>query len=196
MVHFTRAAVLSTEPAKRALALTSLLLLGLWATLGACSKPAAKKANPSTPTVQRPTAIDQPELVLPDESLDAEGADAGVAVDAPVKARRKVDAEQACSGELSAAEARAVIDANRAPVRACYERQLKNNNNLAGELVLRLRVGKGGRVDDVRISGSLRDRQVNDCVQTLAKKWRFPTPNEGDCALISAPFNFSPKNAL
>ena len=41
--------------------------------------------------------------------------------------------------------------------------------------------------------GSLKDVEVYNCVQQLAKKWTFPAPTGGKCAVFDAPYNFTPK---
>ena len=152
----------------------------------------APPALPDAGVVERPTAIAESALVIPDPEPDA-----GPQIDAgPPRKRivyRYVAGDWECSGAIPAAAAQAVINENRRQVRNCYERQLKTNHTLAGNLSLRVRVGQNGQVTAAAAGGSLRDPAVFSCVQNLARSWRFPAPTGGNCAVISAPFNLTPR---
>ncbi len=99
-----------------------------------------------------------------------------------------------CSGEIDVAKVRSIVDQNRAQVRACYERRLKLNNVLQGSLKLQVKVNATGAVVQTSVAGSLGDREVYACVRSVAEKWHFPPPTGGKCAVVAAPFQFSPKN--
>jgi hypothetical protein len=98
-----------------------------------------------------------------------------------------------CSGDLQGAAAGKVVNENRSQIRACYERRLKVNNVLQGDIQLRVKVASSGRVVATGVSGSLRDEAVFACVRTLAQGWTFPVPTGGSCAVLQVPFHFSPK---
>ncbi|TPW00887.1 MAG: hypothetical protein FD124_3870, partial [Alphaproteobacteria bacterium] len=50
------------------------------------------------------------------------------------------------------------------------------------------------QVAQTSVGGSLNDKEVFACVRRLAETWRFPPPSGGACAVVAAPFQFSPKN--
>lgn len=150
------------------------------------------QALPDAGVIERTTAIAEPDLLIPDPEPDA-----GPQIDAgPPRKRivyRYVRGDWECSGEIPATAAQAVINENRRQVRNCYERQLKTNHQLQGTLSLHLRVGQNGQVTGAQVGGSLRDPAVFSCVRNLAQSWRFPAPTGGNCAVISAPFNLTPR---
>jgi len=92
-----------------------------------------------------------------------------------------------CSGDLQGALQ--VINEQRAQVRACYERRLKVNNILQGELRVKLKVGANGKVVTTNISGTMNDAEVNSCVRKLASSWSFAPPSGGNCAVVQVPFS-------
>ena len=75
--------------------------------------------------------------------------------------------------------------------RNCYERRLKVNSTLEGRVSVQMRVNRSGAVDAVQVGGTLRDSQVLSCVRQTANRIRFPAVQNGRCAVVSAPFNFT-----
>jgi outer membrane biosynthesis protein TonB len=135
----------------------------------------------------------QPDLIL-EEQKDA-GAPAQVAEAEKPKPHATHEArdEWDCDGDLSRAALQSVIDSNRAQVRNCYERRLKVNNVLQGDLKLKIKVGSNGQIAAASVGGSLKDNEVFGCVRSLAQRWSFPPPSGGACAVVQVPFQFSPK---
>jgi TonB family protein len=153
----------------------------------------AEPAAPASPERVNPMA--QPELII-DEQKDA-GAPAEVAAaEKPKHAAPRAEArdEWECDGDLARTALQGVIDANRAQVRNCYERRLKVNNVLQGDLKLKIKVGSNGQIAAAAVTGSLKDNEVFGCVRSLAQKWSFPPPTGGGCAVVQVPFQFSPKS--
>jgi hypothetical protein len=145
--------------------------------------------------IERPTTLATQEFELPEE--DASVPDASDA-EAPTKRRGGGGGTPResweCSGEIAAAAAQRVIAENSRQVRSCYERRLKLINTLQGTLSLEIRIGADGTVTGVRrAGGTLRDNETFACVRQLAENWRFPAPSGGRCAVISSPFNLSPR---
>lgn len=99
-----------------------------------------------------------------------------------------------CSGNIPAAAARSVLASRNLEFRNCYERRLKVNNTLEGRVNVRMRVSHTGAVDAVQVGGTMHDSQVLSCVRTLARRVQFPAPQGGRCAVVAAPFNFTPRN--
>ncbi|MEM1417699.1 MAG: AgmX/PglI C-terminal domain-containing protein [Myxococcota bacterium] len=147
------------------------------------------------PQPVRPTGY-QPQIELPDEIPEPEPEpepEATPEPEAPTMMSSGMRAARACTGTLDTRRVAGVIAGYRPQVRACYERGLKANNLLQGSLNVRLKVQSNGSVNNVRVSGSLRDNDVFACVRRVASTWRFPAP-EGGCAELSQPFQMTPRN--
>ena len=128
-----------------------------------------------------------PEIEIP-------GQDAGPSPARTAKRRsRSPSRENECFGTLEATQIRSVINGQpRRQVRACYERRLKDDNLLQGSMAVLLTIDETGAVSAVSVKGSLRDRQVYDCVKRVARTWKFPTP-KGGCVRTEVPFQMTPK---
>jgi hypothetical protein len=172
-----------------------VLLLGavvIWlVTQKTAQAPAPPAPAPEPPkSAERVNPLAEPELIL-DEVKDAGQPVEEPAADKPKKVVRARD-EWDCQGDLARASLQTVIDSNRAQVRSCYERRLKTNNVLAGDLKLKIRVAPNGHVTATQVGGSLKDNEVFGCVRNIASKWTFPPPENG-CAVVQVPFQFAPK---
>jgi hypothetical protein len=142
------------------------------------------------PQVQRVNPMEKPELELEEpapEPPPEEPAPAQIAKKPKVRA----GGEWECSGDLP--DPGKIINENRAQIRSCYERRLKVNNVLQGDLTLRVKVNAAGKVVATSVGGSIRDQEVFSCVRNLAQTWTFPVPSGGACAVVQVPFQFSPK---
>ena len=175
--------------------LIGLLLLlggGLGVFLATRSEPAPTPPPQPPPKVaERSTALAQDDLQLPVEEPDA-GAPPAVAEE-PTKKKRTGPDPWACQGDVPAQEIKALLADRQVQIRSCYEKRLRVDNTLQGTLRLQVRIGNDGKVDATRAGGTLRDPEVFNCVQTLAKKWSFPAPTGGNCAVFDAPYTFTPK---
>jgi hypothetical protein len=160
--------------------------------------PAAPAEHAPTPpkSAERVNPMAQQDLIL-DEPADAgkPAAEEEVAVKEKPKAQPKeVRDEWDCDGDLSRASLQGVIDKNRAQVRNCYEKRLKVNNVLQGDLKLKLKIGSNGSVAAVAVNGTLHDNEVFSCVRSVAQRWSFAPPTDGKCAVVQVPFQFAPKS--
>jgi outer membrane biosynthesis protein TonB len=178
--------------------LGGLLLLcgaaGLWFLLQSPGQPSSQNAAPPTPpaSAERVNPMDQNNLIL-EEQKDAGQPVELVQTEKPKHVVRDVRGEWDCDGDLARPALQTVIDNNRAQVRNCYERRLKVNNVLQGDLKLKIKVGSNGQIAAAAVAGSLKDNEVFGCVRALAQKWTFPPPTGGGCAVVQVPFQFSPK---
>lgn len=150
---------------------------------------AAKPTPPPPPKVERSTALSNDTIEIPEE----EPVDAAVAAPEPTKKPRPAGDPWECAGDLAPAEIRRVLGQEQGAIRACYERQLRNNNQLQGDVVLQVRIGNDGKVAATRVRGNLKDNDVKSCMQKIAGGWTFPAPSGGTCAVFEAPFHFTPK---
>ena len=80
-------------------------------------------------------------------------------------------------------------------VRACYERQLRNQPELHGQITMRFTVGAGGRVTSTSVvSNSTGSDALATCVASNLRSWRFPEPEGGPVA-FEYPFRFGSPTA-
>jgi hypothetical protein len=137
-------------------------------------------------------------MAQPDLILDEPGEPPAKAPEAEAVATEKqrpagARSDWDCDGDLSVSALQVVIDGNRAQVRNCYERRLRANNALQGDLKLKLKVASTGQISATAITGTLKDNEVIGCIRSLAQHWSFPAPTGGACAVVQVPFQFSPK---
>jgi hypothetical protein len=147
-----------------------------------------KPTQPPPPKVERSTALSNDTLEIPEEPEDA-----GAPTPEPMKKPRLGTDPWECAGDLAPAEIRRVLGEEHGAIRSCYERELRNNNQLQGDVVLQVRIGNDGKVAATRVRGNLKDNNVKGCMQNVAKGWSFPAPSGGTCAVFEAPFHFTPK---
>ena len=164
--------------------------VGVWL-LGRQEPPPAPAAPaPPAPEPPRANPLADQDLVLEPEPEPTPEPEPEPTKPKPGHAQPKAT-EWECSGDLAGASA--VINENRTQIRSCYERRLKVNNVLQGDVKLRMRIGTSGKVTATATSGSLRDAEVLQCMRQLAQGWTFAAPTGGACAVLSVPFRFAPK---
>jgi outer membrane biosynthesis protein TonB len=182
----------SGGPAKYLVILLLLLGGGLGVYL-ATSGGESKRPPPEPKSPERSTALTQDTVQIPIE----EEEDAAVPPPEEPEVKRHVRAggdPWACQGELPAADIKKVLGDQQASVRSCYERALRNDNQLQGSVNIEVRIGNDGKVSQTRVQGSLRNPDVSKCVQNLAKNWVFHSPSGGTCAVFAQKYNFTPKH--
>ena len=65
-----------------------------------------------------------------------------------------------------------VINGHNASIQYCYQRELKQNPDIKGKLVVRFTVTPAGKVTDVKIiSSTLNNSRIERCVLTRIKRW-------------------------
>lgn len=143
----------------------------------------------------RSTSLVEDSLEIPELEPDAGTPDAGTPEPEATTVRRPrvSTGDWECSGELSNAAVSAVVRGFDAQIRSCYERRLKANPLLQGNMSLSVKVDAGGGVDGVQVGGSLRDRDVFSCVRGVAMRMRFPRVEGGSCAVVNIPYSFTPR---
>jgi hypothetical protein len=111
----------------------------------------------------------------------------------------RIDADQplidsSSAGHLDASQLTREVRGRLGALRACYERSLKRNPNLAGKLLLHLTITGAGTVSSVDLtSDSLDDSDLAGCVRSSVLRWRFPAPDGGSIE-VSFPFVFQSAN--
>jgi len=177
-----------------------VLLLLIGGGLGvyfATKQPDAPPAPPPPPVknAERSTALDNNLMAIPEDEPDA-GAPAPTPEVTPPPKKRVVASGDPweCAGDLAPKDITKVLNESQSQIRSCYERELRNNNALQGDMKLQVKIGSDGSVASTRVRGTLNDKKVRECVQNIAKRWTFPAPGGGPCAVFDAPYNFMPKN--
>lgn len=158
--------------------------------------PSPAPAPPPEPEqVERVNPLAETELILEEEDTE-EASEEEVpeeeAEEPPKRATGRRDRWD-CVGSLDVAALNTAMRNHRSQMRTCYERRLKVNNLLQGEVSLRVKVGPAGQVLATATSGSLNDKEVTDCMERQAKGWTLPQPVDGNCAVFEIPFRFLPK---
>ena len=177
--------------------LIGLLLLlgvvGIWFAMSGEGDPPPVPTAPDTGPAVSHSSLAQPMIEIPDEIEDAgPDADAAPEVAEDRVVIRHIRDPWDCSGSIDAAAAARIIRGYDRQIRSCYERQLKQNHFLQGNMSVMVRIGPNGEVAGTRVSGSLRSPPVFACVRNIARTGHFP-PTGGGCAVVSVPFRFSPR---
>ncbi len=146
---------------------------------------------PDAAVPQRSTALVDDTLEIPEEEPDAWL----FVPDAGPLPRQRVSSVGSweCNGELDRAALQSAIAEYSPQIQNCYERRLKAQPFLQGNMSLQMRVMQAGTVDAVQVGGSLRDREVFACVRNVAQRMRFARVTGGNCAVVSVPFSFTPR---
>lgn len=180
-------------------ALAVLAALG-WCMMGQAPAPtAAPVLADAGPRVDRSTALVEDSLDIPEPEPDAgPPPDAGVVAEpTPHRGgtpRTPVGEWDRCSGEVPASAALSEVRSHDRQIRTCYERRLRENPLLTGNMHLRLMIGSNGSVSAVQITGTLRDRDFQTCVRAEAMRMRFPNVSGGPCTVVEVPYTFTPEN--
>lgn len=86
--------------------------------------------------------------------------------------------------------ARAIADAKRAAVRACFERELKQQPKLAGTVVVELDLAAPNRIEALRVSDDLNRPEFTRCVTNAMQGVRFAALDED--ISVRVPYVLSP----
>lgn len=157
-----------------------------------------EKTPPADPLAKARTEAETlaSDLVLPRADLaQIVASDIETASKVPASARPRIKGKKTsekATGSIPPAAANRVFRNFDGAMKKCYERALKRTPGLEGKVELQVLVSKDGSVRKVRAKGaSLRDASVNKCLETTAKRMKFPAPS-GGLAKISKRYSFSP----
>jgi TonB family protein len=85
------------------------------------------------------------------------------------------------------------MNRNKGSFRFCYQRELQNNPDLAGRVVLRFTIGTDGRPKGGSIASStLNNKVAHGCILKTLRRMTFKPPKGGVCP-VRWPFTFQPK---
>jgi hypothetical protein len=97
--------------------------------------------------------------------------------------------EEEFMGSIDREAVRRVVKAGSREIRGCYERQLIQNPNLEGKVVISWDIGEAGKVLKASVkSTTLNNPIVENCIVERLKSWRFPEPPAGLVATVQYPF--------
>lgn len=98
-------------------------------------------------------------------------------------------------GSLDREVIRRVLAQHRASVRYCYDRALVEQPALAGKIVVKLAIDRGGHVANVAlVESTVGDEGVEACVVSKHRHIRFPEPT-GGTVMVTIPLVFVPGEA-
>lgn len=92
------------------------------------------------------------------------------------------------TGSLDRSVAERIVRRNLNRIRFCYERERSSAPALTGQLSIRLDVGADGRVTGTQVSSSSMPDPVDRCVESVARRLRFPEVAGG--ATVTVPYRF------
>jgi hypothetical protein len=199
--------------AARPLALTAAALL-IASSLAACDGCSKSAVPPKEPEVTKPPDPPKEEPKPPEDPLkeareDAEkqagaaalaiqdacalvGADIeGMHVKPTTVQPTTTKIKQLETGTIDSKDATKVFRDYDGGMKKCYERTLKKNPGLEGQVILTLIVNPDGKVKTARASGSLDNKEVETCIERLAMEMVFPKPDGGAARLVK-PYKFHP----
>lgn len=95
-------------------------------------------------------------------------------------------------GQLDREIIQRVIREHRREIRACYEAELQRNPNLRGRVAIEFVIAPDGSVASATVAeSSMNSREVEACVTTRMRRWRFPEPRGGGIVRVTYPFDFT-----
>ncbi len=167
-------------------------LLALMVLAGCSESEASSKGNSSAAALVQATA---PEDAVPEASGQAPAVAADpVAAPAMTGSVKWPPARLTVVGALPSKVVAEVFAAHAAEIRSCYEKPLRRNPRLAGELRLEWTVRPDGRVAVVKAKhNTLGAPAVQLCLMSKVKRWEFLEPSHGR-VIVGQTFVFSAGN--
>ena len=120
-------------------------------------------------------------------SGDGSGAGGGAVSDAKLsnkKSEKRISSRVVlqsvrADGGLSSEVVKRIVRRYVAVLRRCHEQALTRDPSIAGIVDLRLTVAVPGRVTNVVVAGTIRDKGMKDCLAAKARLFRFPAVKDG-----------------
>ncbi|MFP4597010.1 MAG: AgmX/PglI C-terminal domain-containing protein [Persicimonas sp.] len=97
-------------------------------------------------------------------------------------------------GKIDVAAVQKIFKTKQSNLQKCYERALKRDPALQGQVVMTVRIGRSGKPTLVKArSQAINDPAALNCMEREANTWSFPRP-EGGTVMLNKPFRFTPSN--
>jgi TonB family protein len=85
----------------------------------------------------------------------------------------------------------AVIRRHQSEITFCYESELAKNSKLSGKVAVSFTIDGSGAVSEAQIAESgLSNENVEACMLSRIRRWRFPEPKDGGVVVITFPWVF------
>lgn len=131
------------------------------------------------------------EIHLPEEPEDAGAQEQPTDAGRP-RIRYVTRYIAACPGQVDADRVAAIVRQNYGGLRECYNRQLRTNPTLQGNVTAEWVINPNGTVGEISTTGPVaRDRNFKACFEESLRRLRFPAPR-GGCAMFQQRFVFTP----
>jgi hypothetical protein len=92
-------------------------------------------------------------------------------------------------GSLDKELIRRVIEAHKAQIRYCYEKELVRSPGLFGKVEMEWTIGADGLVKDSKPKAStMNNAEVERCIAAKIRTWEFPKPKGGGVVIVRYPF--------
>jgi TonB family protein len=166
----------------------------LWVLAAACAEaealPAAPAAQEAPVELRFASAVAEVAIGEEGGPLQVPAAPAPIAAAPPAAEPKR--APSTAEGEgLPAETVQAVIKARTGQVKACYERELKQNPSLRGKVRVAFTITPSGSVRSTEIvQNTTRSADLSPCVRKAVSGWRFPTA--AGSTDVEYPFTFRP----
>lgn len=94
-------------------------------------------------------------------------------------------------GSLDKELIRRVIQQHIAQIRYCYEKELVRSPGLFGKVATQFTISAEGDVSDARVEQStMNNGEVERCITSKIRTWKFPKPKGGGVVIVKYPFLF------
>jgi hypothetical protein len=94
-------------------------------------------------------------------------------------------------GGLTADEVGRLMRRHWNEVKYCYEKELTNSPNLAGKVAVYFEIGPVGDVQLAQVKETdLKNADVEECILSNVRRWKFPAPRGGGIVNVNYPFIF------
>ncbi len=165
-----------------------LLLLAL---LGCADPPAPTPAAPPAPAAPlAPAAPPEAAPPTPSAALVTDGT-ASVTPSGGTIGGEPILPNVIVLGALSTEAVTGTVGMHKAQMDACYTSSAAAHPDLGGKVLVTLKIGRDGRVQDAAItSTSLRDPTTEACLAGVLLGVHFPKLPDGDVAIVRYPFTF------
>ena len=115
----------------------------------------------------------------------------GGKVGAGTKKKRRVASAKfsgvEADGSLDPSKITKVVKRGQKAIQACYEKQLKRDDSLAGKVEIEVVISEKGKVSEVIVTDdSVGSRELKSCIKSRVKRWRFPAPDDGEVSFVTS----------
>lgn len=100
------------------------------------------------------------------------------------------------SANVSAADAERAVLYGKPEIRLCYTNAYVDDNKLIVDSEVRVSLDASGKIDAVTFDPAIENQTFAKCIEDAVKKFRFPTPKDGQPATIDYAMNITSRPAM